>query len=378
MVISAFYPARGGAENQALELSANLVERGIAVQVLTCAMEGSPESETYRGIRIHRRIRPLALGPLWGMTYRRDCRREILRLAPAYDIIHTHQAYLHTAVAAEVARREGKATVCKVVCGGEFNDFRRLERQRGAARLMSDIRETDRMIALSDAMIGEIEPFGFPRDRIVVIPNMIDISRWKPAGETREPDRLLYVGRLDVQKDLATLLRAFAKARDRRPNLKLSLVGEGPMRSDLEKLAASLELTDSVQFHGQVEDVRPFLHRASLLVSTSKSEGLSNALLEAMGAELPVLASDIPQNAEIVDPDRQSPGGGFTIGACGALAEVSSPDSFAEGIVSLLENPELTARLARAARERIEHTCGVEHVVDRYVELYEDLTSGKD
>ena len=108
------------------------------------------------------------------------------------------------------------------------------------------------------------------------------------------------VGRLDPIKDQATLLRAVRVVCDRKPGFRLDIVGDGPSRPELESLRAELGLGEAVAFRGYQEDVRPFLSAADFFVLSSISEGISIALLEAMAAGLPAVATDVGGNREVI------------------------------------------------------------------------------
>ena len=151
---------------------------------------------------------------------------------------------------------------------------------------------------------------GFPANRIQVIPNGVDpgasptqlerLALRKELGV--EPDSFLIgtVARLDPVKDIATLLEGFALLRSQLSGAKLVVVGDGPEKPMLEALAARLSLASDVQFLGHRDDARRLLGAFDMYVNTSVSEGLSVTILEAMAASLPIVATDVGGNSELL------------------------------------------------------------------------------
>ena len=157
----------------------------------------------------------------------------------------------------KIARELGKRTLCKLLCGGEYSDFLRLKKIRGGRRLLEKCKGLDRIVALTDAIREETRAEGFAEDQIVKIPNMVDTDAFSPPSEPRSASELLYLGRLHPQKNLGILLKAFAELSARRPELSLSIVGDGPQRAELTALAGQLGLREKVRFEGEQGDVVP-------------------------------------------------------------------------------------------------------------------------
>jgi GalNAc-alpha-(1->4)-GalNAc-alpha-(1->3)-diNAcBac-PP-undecaprenol alpha-1,4-N-acetyl-D-galactosaminyltransferase len=123
------------------------------------------------------------------------------------------------------------------------------------------------------------------------VPNALRALPIADVGAPRE-DVVLSVGRLSAEKDICTLLRAFARARRLRPSWRLVIVGDGPQRVELEELAASLNIAASVTFAGFVSHPELLMQRAAIYVLSSRFEGFPNALLEAMAMGAAVVSSD--------------------------------------------------------------------------------------
>jgi glycosyltransferase involved in cell wall biosynthesis len=161
-------------------------------------------------------------------------------------------------------------------------------------------------------------------------------------GLPHEPHLIVNVGRLSAQKNQALLLRAMRRL----ARVHLAVAGDGELEEALRWEAAQLNVAERVHFLGRLEpsSVADLLAAADLFVQPSRFEGQSNALLEAMNAGVPILASDIPPQAETLRGDDGAP--------VGRLLPVDDESAWATEIVSLLGDPERRARMAARARRR--------------------------
>ncbi len=130
--------------------------------------------------------------------------------------------------------------------------------------------------------------------RAVILPNSLNPDFIRPRYEGEREKKIVSVGRMDANKNHEMQLRAFAALKGRYPGYKLVIYGDGELRPDLEALAAFLGVSDRVVLPGVVQDVAKRIERASLFLLTSYSEGVSNALIEALALGLPVIATDVP------------------------------------------------------------------------------------
>ena len=157
-----------------------------------------------------------------------------------------------------------------------------------------------------------------------------------PGGPALPPDAriLLAVSRLEEQKGLNVAIEALAEVRKRHPNVVLVVLGSGSQESALNALAVKLGVADAVYLAGSVGDVADWLRRAEMLVHPARWEGFGLALLEAMLARLPIIASAVSSIPEIV-----------VDGATGILIPPDDPARLRDAICRLLENPSLGPRL---------------------------------
>ncbi|GAP66366.1 glycosyl transferase group 1 [Mizugakiibacter sediminis] len=210
---------------------------------------------------------------------------------------------------------------------------------------------------------------GFPRERIDVIPNGVTL----PAPAAREPAHVrvgakpsqrleaLFVGRLVFEKGLPLLLDALASMPPaRRP--RLTLVGDGPLREELELQTAALGLDGDVVFLGARSDVGALMGEADFLVLPSREEGLSNVVMEAMAHALPVLVSDAGGNPELVEDGRT-----------GLMFANGNGAELVRALERMVDDRLLRTRLGAAARARIADTFTIESMVRRTEAVYRRL-----
>ena len=195
---------------------------------------------------------------------------------------------------------------------------------------------------------------------ISVIHNGIDTARFAMTTETqRTGNRLCSIANLSSDKDPATLLQAFRLVRKERPDASLLLVGDGPRRDEITRMIDAMGLADAVEMPGFRNDVPEILSRADVFVHASHTEGLGIAVLEAMAAGVPVVATGVGGLMEIIED-----------GVTGLLVEPRNPEALTEALLHLLSNADLRCHLADAARERASANFSLESMCAKYRALY--------
>ena len=233
------------------------------------------------------------------------------------------------------------------------------------------IARTDRLIGNSFAVAEFYKSIGYPPDRVTVIPNGIEI----PESTPFDRDALLaefeiprgshvigFVGRLAKQKRVDDLVFAMGLVAILRPDAHMLLVGDGPERDKLMKFARDINVDRQTRFTGHRPDATNLLRLMDLFWIASDFEGQSNSIMEAMAAGLPVIASDIPPNRELVID-----------GETGFLVKVGDRAGFQQFADRLLADPELARRLGDAGRERMRQHFSINNMVVAHVQLYREV-----
>jgi glycosyltransferase involved in cell wall biosynthesis len=203
---------------------------------------------------------------------------------------------------------------------------------------------------------------GISRERLTVIPNGVDLGRFSPPTERPRHDTGLVVGALSnlrPEKGLVQLLHAVATVRERWPEVRLVIWGEGSQRHELEGLVASLNLAASVKLPGSTEFPEVALRDLDVFVLPSLSEACSNGLMEAMATGLPVIATSVGGNPEHVDDE-----------VTGLLVPPGDSTALAKAIARLVEDRAWAARLGQQARAYAQSMLGMDRMVARTEALY--------
>lgn len=218
-----------------------------------------------------------------------------------------------------------------------------------------------RYLANSEAVKNYYEKrIRIPKGRIEVLPNGVDMGAY--AAHDREEVRrglsvaeddtvIVCVANLHPNKGHRDLLEAFRALSPEHQGLRLILVGDGTERTHLEDQAARLGIADKVRFLGKRDDVPELLAASDIFVLPTFFEGLSNALLEAMASGLPCVATDIPENRQLI-----------TDGLNGILFPPRNPSALARQVSSLLREKGLRVRLGSEARKFVQEHYSLQHV----------------
>ena len=271
----------------------------------------------------------------------------------------------------------------KIAIHGEHGfDVDNLRGERLKPRLLRRLHSplVDRYIAVSSDLESFLtEQVGIRIGRITRICNGVDTTRFSPLGESAMeclPEsfrgdaivRIGTVGRLQPVKDQATMLRAFAAMLEQAPALRsrarLLLIGDGPMRADLHALAASLRITDYCWFSGAMSDLQKVFRTFDVFVLSSLNEGMSNSILEAMSSGLPVLASAVGGNTELVRD-----------GITGSLFDKGDQVGLARMLLHYVNDPDLRRTRGASARQRVVERYSLSKMVEGYRAIYDELLS---
>ena len=366
MVISLFYPHCGGAEQQALNLARGLISSGFSVSILTRRTGTLASYEKIQGVPVYRSIRTVPWGKLFGLTYMLTVFLFLHRMRHSYDIIHCHLAQgFHSPVSLLVRALFKKKIVIKIGATGPLSDFKMLQRVLLGNFFLRLLRHADRIITVCGQATVEARTMGIPFSSIEQIPNGVDTDLFRPLSDRKKNSCITFVGRLDYMKGVHVLLQAFQLLKQKNSDACLQIIGNGPEREPLKKMAQEFGISDSVVFCGEVQDVAPRLQQSAALVLPSLSEGLSNVVLEAMACGLPVVATRAGGTVDLIND-----------GVSGILVEPERADTLCEALYQILSDTTLAQRLGAEARRVVEKQFSLQTIVSRYIQLYTKQLSG--
>lgn len=272
------------------------------------------------------------------------------------DIVHT---YLDTANVFGVIAAWFAGVKTIITSRRDLGVFRsrRMEKLIG---LLSN--RVSKIICVCEAAAKEsIRREGLHGRNIQVIHNGIEIERFQDF-EKQKSDHLIFCNVAVAnrkEKGHEDLIRAFTIVIEKVPNALLRLVGDGPLLPDLKVLALELRIADKVEFAGRSNSIPSMLADTSVFVLPSHSEGISNALLEAMAMGIPVVATNVGGNPEVVVNEKN-----------GLLVEANSPEALAFAMIRIADNKEKMLGLGNNASKRIRecflYDCMIKHFDDLY------------
>jgi glycosyltransferase involved in cell wall biosynthesis len=353
-VTSSLAMGLGGAENVMLSLAREGQRRGWTQLLL------NPCAATPGGLAAHCEGVPYETLQCDGVSafprVRRWLGRRIGEFQP--DIVHVHLPLAHLAVAS-LRRPPGSSLIVTHHHGRHLV----WEGRRWAAlvdRLSG--RRYDRVVACCEAVrTFLLESYGYPSSATMCIRN-----GWTgtPQSNTAKDPRptVVCVAHFRRQKAHSVLIEAFARVRERIPEVRLALIGWGPLQDEITGQIRALELQDRVTM-GLVDDVWPLLGRSHVFALASHYEGLPLAVLEAMAAGLPVVATAVDGVAEVVQP-----------GVTGYLVPPGDPIELGDRLTAVLADPQLQQRMGGAGRAAAANET-MDRCVARYFDLYEEMLS---
>lgn len=282
--------------------------------------------------------------------------RLIRRLDPAVIHARLSSAGFWSRIAARMARARGMRV--QAHGGATFYGAGRRRRLMEAA-FSGDVAVH---ICVSDSVADHLVAHGGDSQRIVVIPNGVDFSRIppRPIGPPAHPPRLVCVGRLSPEKGQDVLLAAFSRYVAEGGEAALDLIGDGVLRPRLEAMIAEAGLGDRVHLRGSLANAGARLAGYDGFILPSHTEGLSLALLEAMGAGLPVVATAVGETPAVLGMD-------------GVLVPPDDAEALSRAIGAIVSAPDAAVHAARA-RERVRADYGIETMAARYAACFETLT----
>ena len=369
-------PSGGIQKNSRILLKA-LHDRGIATYACVRNYHRRPKAEIVDGTVFHRSPvfgRGLAIN---GLLYFLSSLLWLVRNRRRYDVIHCQQMFGPTMVAAVASYFVRKPILTRVTTVGELGEVKQIREMPLSRLRLNLIKRVSRWTALTGEMKKELVGLGISPDAIRVIHNSTSIPRETGyADETKARLRRelglgdqkigIFVGRLSEEKNLDLLIEAWPEVGRQFPGAELLILGAGGAYRNVEdrlrRLVAELGLERSIRLLGHVERAKDYVMASDVFVLPSRTEGMSNALVEALACGAAIVATDIPGNAELC-----------TDGENALLVPVGDRAATVNAILQILGSPSLAERLGKAARAKAEEQLSVERMVDAYLDTYREM-----
>jgi glycosyltransferase involved in cell wall biosynthesis len=316
----------------------------------------------------------------------------LLKHRQEYDLIYVWGLRILGVVATIAGRNLGKPVVLRAEQTGEISGsfaWQDRKHKAGVADSLvrvalgardSLLRRADRFVAISSDIADEFITAGYQADRMIRIPNGVDLHRFRPVTREeadRRRDQLglprklflfVYSGRLHRHKGLLSLLDAWRHLMAMEKSGHLVLLGENSpnlgVEVELRRFVSRHLLRDTITFAGRQSDVVPWLQAADAFVLPSQREGLSISLLEAMATGLPAVGTRTSGTIELI---RQ--------GQNGYLVDIGDAAAMTRAMGNLLRQPRKAREMGRAGRTIVEKEFGLEVAADRHLALFSSLRS---
>jgi glycosyltransferase involved in cell wall biosynthesis len=400
LVTRRYPPLIGGAEKVLSYLASALAALGADVTVVTCRAPGSEEAQrgqlprdvespvTVEQMPGHGRLTVLRLGTarlrfLGTWLYMRNLKQWFRENSVdlAYVSMLKHDAYAVIGAGERagfpvILRPEGAGATGDIAwqSWGNFGRLIGLRCRRAAAFIAisaaveQELKHAWQTGTLRPSWLFAASHRTAKSPRIIAIPNGVPIPEraWNTRSDWQDSPRAVFLGRLAPEKGLDTLIHAWPLVRQTYPNARLILIGDGPERACLEagihKLGLTLGPGQTVESPGAVHDTTATLREADLFVLPSREEGMSIALLEAMALGVPLVASAIPGNCQLVTDFVE-----------GRLVPPDDPESLARIIIEQWSNFDRAVEMGRAARRRVDREFSIHAVARKHLALFHEI-----
>jgi len=369
-LIPSFYPLIGGAEKQAYILSHQLVKNGIEVFILTRKVKGTPAFEILDGVPVYRVFAKyhslfFVVSSLIWLIYNRK----------KYDIINVH-TFDSPAVVACLAKYllPSKKIFIKVRRSGKNTPLAKFKKSSsGKIRLKIMRKQSTGFVAVTEEAKREVIEAGISEKKVKLIPNGVDVEKYKPISYEQKTQLKeehgfdnkiigITVGRLIPRKNIDFLIKLWADVIKLIPQATLIVIGEGKERRKLEYLVKEKDLSNHIILKGSFSEdmVLKFMKLSDFFLLSSKSEGVSNAMLEAMSCALPVIAFRIGGTEELIENGKN-----------GFLCDVENFNTYKRSIENLCMDKNLRENLGFEARKKIIQRYSIENISEKYIKMYE-------
>ena len=345
----------GGAQTHGLALSQELLRAGYTLFIASRGGELEPRF-VQAGLSTLRWPAPSRVNPLQLARSFFGARRILRDVQP--DVVHAHAAWPGVIFSLAARNRSGRRPPIVVTPHRSWDSLYRSTTSRSLYRMLRFA--ADDVIAISSGFQAELLQHGIPPARCHLVRSGIDVQRYDaPAAEPIKPV-VGTVGRLIEQKGSEVFIAAAARIARQRSDVGFQIAGDGPLREALVQQIARLGLTDCIHLLGNRSDVPELLREFSVFVSASRWEGMPYALLEALAARRPVVATRVLGSEELIQNEVN-----------GLIVPPANPIALSDAILRLLDDRAFAHRLAEVGHDLVEREYNQTAMAQQTAQVYQ-------
>lgn len=362
--------AFGGIGNYVYNLSKKLIEKGNDVTVITRGDIQRTKKEVIDGIEVFK-VTLLPFYPFHMWIHGIFVNKLFKSIESRYNIVH-----LHSPIVPVIKTNLPILTTFHSLCRARvrripydihnfYSLMERLQYIYLSSLELKILKLSNKITTVSQINAKDLNQYGIKQNKIIIIGNGVDENFFSPEKQIENEDRYItYVGRITSVKGLFTLIKCAGYVLKEYPNVKFLLAGEGPLRNLLEKKVRDMGLQRKILFlgHATKEKLAQLYRNAYVHIISSKYEGLPNVLLEAMSSGLPIVATAVGGNLEVISS-----------GVNGFLVSPQDPLKMAKIVIKLLNDTKLRNKIGKKARKTIEKYYTWDRITARILQCYYDI-----
>ncbi|MDD3052440.1 MAG: glycosyltransferase family 4 protein [Candidatus Cloacimonetes bacterium] len=367
VITSAKFPPEEGIGNFIYNMSKEFIRKGNQVTIITRGSSSKIKEEDFEGIRLYR-VPFFPLYPIHVQIHGLFVRKLIKSKEPDFDIIHFHtplppviKTNLPTITTVHTPM---KTDTAKVELVNPFSVAVKLQGKISCLIESKLFKISDKITSVASSVSQELGEYGLNPNDVEVIGNGVKENLFCPLKRNTDEKYILYTGRLSYRKGLFDFIECGVNICSRYPDINFKLTGKGPLFEKLNKIVQESGSEDRFEFLGHVEKSKliELYQNATIFVLPSHYEGLPTTLLEAMSCGLPVVATAVSGNLDVIESGNN-----------GILVPIKSPDKMAEAVSSLLDDENLRTELGIAARKTIEEKFTWDAISNKILRCYNSI-----
>ncbi|MGB3459366.1 MAG: glycosyltransferase family 4 protein [Halobacteriota archaeon] len=365
-VVSDLYPSVvGGIGLHAHEISKWQGNHGCDVTVYTLKSGGEPTQEFRDGYKIVR-FRPMI--KIMGNSIAPMFFFKLIHNVDDFDIIHAHSHLFFTTNVCSLIRKIRFIPLVITTHGliGQTAPYWFSNLYLSSIGKFT-LKCADRIISYTESERKKLTNLGIDKNKIIVIPNGVDTKLFSTIKkQERNSNQILWIGRFVPGKGVEYLIDAFNILIKEYPNLKLIMIGKGPLKGNIEQKIQNLNLRKNITIMNFVpnSNLPKIYQNSDVFVLPSINEGVPRTILEAMACGLPIVCTALPQLINIVE-------------GCGFLVPLRDPQALADAIFRIISDKELAQKLGENGRKKVVENYSWEDTVKRTINLYEEIICQK-